>query len=178
MGAYEVVNYTNENTTESKRRLQEQILEMRLAGLGFEHIGRSLGVTHRYVYKLYKEALNAIITPNVEQLRKQEAERLDSMLIPAMSLIMAARNKAVEGLPFELPVDAINCALKISERRARIFGLDAPTRVAPVNPDGKPLDLIQNLNLSTMDTAELIKFRDLLAKASMADQGADHADGT
>jgi hypothetical protein len=178
MGAYAVVNYTNENTTESKRQMQAQILEMRCAGLGFEHIGRQLGVTHKYVYKLYAEALNAIIAPGVADLRKQEGERLDAMLIPLMSVIMDARNKAMAGEKFETPTDEITLALRVSERRARIFGLDAPTKVVAQNAPTLGHEMLQNLNLSTMDTAELVQFRDLLAKASMADQGADHADGT
>jgi hypothetical protein len=155
--------------------MQAQILEMRNAGLGFEHIGRSLGVTHGYVYKLYKEALNAIIIPGVELLRKQEAERLDAMLIPVMGKIMEARNAAIAGLAYEAPLDEIAAALKISERRARIFGLDAPTKIASTPQSGTPQELIQNLDLTKMDNAELLKFRDLLAKASMADQGAEYA---
>lgn len=175
MGAYAVVRYTNENTTESKRRTQEQILEMRLAGLSFPSIGRALGFTHRYVYKLYEEAINAIIEPGVALIRKQEAERLDAMLIPVMSVIMTARNAALAGERFEAPLDEINTALRIAERRAKMFALDIPAKTPPPGIGG-PLEL-QNLNLANMDTGELVKFKELLSKAMPSEEEEENGNG-
>lgn len=179
MSAYPVVNYTSEHTTSNKRLQQAQILEMRSAGLSFEHIGREIGTTKGYAYKLYVDALNAIITPGVEHLRKQEGERLDMMLVPVMSKIMDARNAAIMGQPFEAPLDEIDAALKISARRSLIFGLNAPTKLIGNVNIPNPGDIMNSMNLAAMDTAELLKFRELLAKATdqvepqEADQDAD-----
>jgi len=163
-----VDSITDKRTAESTRLFQAQVLEMRTAGMSFPQIARAVGTSQMYVHKMYSRALDAIISPEVEKLRKQEGERLDAMLITVMSPIMAARNKALAGEAYEPPIDAINAALQISLRRAKIFGLDAPVKVAPTQPDGSPMDMVRNLNLSTMDTAELMQFRDLLAKANQA----------
>lgn len=168
MGAYAVVRYTSEHTTESKRLMQEQILDMKKGGMSFPAIGRALGVSQKYAYKLYEEAINAIITPGVEGLRKLEGERMDAMLIPVMGKILEARNAALAGEKYETPTDEIALALKISERRSKLFGLDAPTKLIPPGLGG-PLEL-QNLNLAQMSTEELMTFRVLLAKAMPAEE--------
>ena len=181
MTDYQVVDPCTIRATEAGKELELSVLTRRTAGLSFPQIAREMNITQRYAFALYRRALKAIIHPKVEELRKQEAERLDAMLIPAMSIIMEARNKALEGAAFELPVDAINAALKISERRARIFGLDAPV-VKTVNKNpfapASPIDMLQNMNLSAMDNSELLKLRDLLKKASDtgAPEGADDFD--
>jgi hypothetical protein len=181
MTDYQVVDPCTIRATEQGKELEAKVLEYRSAGLSFPQIAREMGCTQRYAFALYRRALKAIISPKVEELRKQEGERLDAMLIPVMSVIMSARNNALSGLAFELPVDAINAALKISERRARIFGLDAPVvKTVNKNPFAPttPLDMLQNMNLSTMDNSELLKLRDLLKKASDSGgpEGADEFD--
>lgn len=146
-----------------------QVLEMRTAGLSFPAIAREMGFTQKHAFTLWQKAMDLIIAPGVEQVRKQEAERLDAMLIPCMALIMAARDKAMVGQPFDLPVDAMNTALRIGEKRARLFGLDAPVKVVQKNLGaGDPSDLLDNVNLAAMDTAELVKFRELMQKAYQA----------
>lgn len=161
--------------------MMARILEMRTAGLSFPQIGRELGFTQKHAFTMWQKAMDAIIAPQVENLRKQEAERLDTMLIPCMSLIMAARDKALLGETFDLPVDAINAALKISEKRSRLFGLDAPVKTVQRNIGANnPSEILENMNLSNMDMAELVKFRELMAKAHQngplpedADNGED-----
>ncbi len=150
-------------------RIQAEILEMRTAGMSFDHIANALGFSKRYVYKLYEKALDQIIAPGVEALRKQEAERLDIMLVPCMADIMEARNMAVAGVKMKIPEAAINLALKIAERRARLFGLDSPVKILPTGSGTSPMDILGLLNLNNMESEELGKLRDLLAKATVAE---------
>lgn len=156
---------TDSRSRESARLMMSRILEMRTAGLTFPQIARELGFTQKHAFTMWQRAMDAIIAPQVEQLRKQEAERLDAMLVPCMSLIMAARDKALIGATFDLPVDAINAALKISEKRSRLFGLDAPLKIERKPKVGNPSEILENMNLSNMDMAELLKFRELMQKA-------------
>lgn len=155
---------TDSRSRESARLMMARILEMRTAGLTFPQIARDLGFTQKHAFTMWQRAMDAIIAPQVEQLRKQEAERLDAMLVPCMSLIMAARDKALVGATFDLPVDAINAALRISEKRSRLFGLDAPLKLERKRASN-PGEMLENMNLSGMDMAELMKFRELMQKA-------------
>lgn len=175
MGAYAVVRFTHEGTTQSKRQLQAEILEMRTADMGFRDIAKALGCSQRYAWKMYEEAINAIIAPNVEILRKQEGERLDAMLVPLMGKILEAKKAAEGQQKYEAPIQEIQAALKVSERRSRIFGLDVPIKVAP-GPLSGPLEL-QQLNLSAMSTEELAQFRNLLSKAMPSAEAEDDGYG-
>lgn len=155
-----------------------KVLEMRTAGLSFQQIANEMGFTVKHAFECYQKALDKIIVPQVKALRKQEGERLDAMLVPCMALIMKARDKALVGEPFDLPVDAINAALKISEKRARIFGLDVkpPALVGGAYQGSKYSNPLEGMNLSNMDTAELLKFRELMEKAAVGGAKDEFAD--
>lgn len=164
--ATEYASRTHQRNSEHMRRSMQQVLEMRTAGLTFPQIAREMGFTQKHAFTLWQKAMDAIIAPDVEKLRKQETERLDAMLVPCMSLIMTARDNALIGKPFDLPVDAINAALKISEKRSRLMGLDQPLKVVQKSIGSNTAnDILDNMNLSAMDTAELLKFRELMQKA-------------
>lgn len=166
MASSNVVRFTHERTTEDKRKLQREILEMRTAGMSFDAIGRALGKSHTYCYKLYEHALNAIISPQVEALRKQEGERLDTMLIPCMAQIMQARDAAIAGIKYELPENAIKLAVSISDRRSKLFGLDAPNKISLNHQAKDPSDMLAGLmNLGKMESSELATLHSLLTKA-------------
>lgn len=66
-------------------------------------------------------AENAELTQHVIDL---ELQRLDTMLL-------SLEDKIKEG-----SLGAIDKALKIMERRAKLLGLDKPSKIAPTNPEG------------------------------------------
>lgn len=166
MTEYAIRPFATERTNPDTMELQAQILEYRTAGMSFPHIAKILGYSNRYIFKQYEQALAAIIAPEVVELRKQEGERLDVMLVPCMAKIMDARNAALTGATYETPINEMMLALRIAERRAKLFGIDMPTDV-PKGMGNKPdpLAFLQALNIATMDTDELNRLKEILQNA-------------
>jgi hypothetical protein len=163
---YQIRPFARADTNPDTMELQAQILEYRTAGMSFDHIAKILGYSVRYIFKMYEKALAAIIAPEVQELRKQEGERLDVMLQPCMVKIMDARNAALTGVAYETPINEIMLALRIAERRAKLFGIDMPTDVPKgMGNNPNPLEFLAALNLATMDQGELARLREILQNA-------------
>lgn len=105
----------------SQRRLlgkerQKQALDLRKSGATYDAIGQALGISTQGAYKAVIRALdslNAKISEGAEQLRRLELERLDR-------LFLAVYPAAISG-----SFEAVDRALKVMARRARLLGLDA-----------------------------------------------------
>ena len=94
--------------------------DLRKKGYSQTAIGEQLGITQSAVsrcLKRYLEKLRAEILEDAEEVRAMELERLDAMLVPMLRLATE------EGDP-----QSVDRALRIMERRAKLLGLDAPTR--------------------------------------------------
>jgi hypothetical protein len=123
------------NTTNAARAArglehQRQALELRRAGLGYEAIGAQLGIGKSQAHRLVQRGLaecRAQVTANADELRSEELSRLDGML---QGLWPRARKGEAA---------AVDRVLKIGERRAKLLGLDAPTKVAETDPAGNPV---------------------------------------
>lgn len=106
---------------------QAEALELRRAGLGFEEIASRLGVgksqAHRYVVAGLADA-RAQIRASADELKSEDLSRLDAMLTGLWP--RARKGEAI----------AVDRVLKIMERRARLLGLDAPTKIAETDPAG------------------------------------------
>jgi len=105
----------------SQRRLEAfergcQALELRKQGLSYTEIGAQLGLTKTGAYKSIMRALKRTMQEPADELRQIEGARLDT----AQSAIW---DKVKGG-----DVLAIDRFVRISERRSKLFGLDAPTR--------------------------------------------------
>jgi hypothetical protein len=100
---------------------QAKALELRRMGLGYAAIGDQIGVgktqAHRYVVAGLEDA-RAQISASADELKSEEISRLDGML-------QALWPRARKG-----EAAAVDRVLKIGERRAKLLGLDAPTRTA------------------------------------------------
>jgi len=97
------------------REKQRQALELRKAGATFEMIAKQLGYAGRQGAAMAVEvALRRITERPAEELKKLDMERLDMLFLYLMPKIRA-------GDAF-----AINAALRIMERRAKLLGLDMP----------------------------------------------------
>jgi len=108
----------------SKRRSQAAEREkaafaLRIAGATYAQIAERLGVTTAGAHKIVKRVLErtrAETNEEAAELRRLEVERLDALLLTLWK-------PATEG-----SLGAIDRVLKVMERRARLLGLDAPTR--------------------------------------------------
>lgn len=94
-----------------------EAMSLTIAGLSPEQIGQRLGISAAGVRSLVDRTLERATNRNVDALREIENQRLDR----AQAAIWT---KVLEG-----NLKAIDTYLRISARRARINGLDAPTNI-------------------------------------------------
>jgi hypothetical protein len=102
---------------QQRQHRDQQIIQLRLAGASMrqiaDRVGCALGVVHKALTQWSADALEET-RGDVDALRRQEAARLDTLQV-------AVWKNAVQG-----NVGAIDRALRIMERRAKLLGLDAP----------------------------------------------------
>jgi hypothetical protein len=103
-------------------REAQACLELRIAGYSFRRVaeemtrrGTPMGTTT--AFRRVEWALQQILTPGVEELRRMEGERLD-----------VAMRALLPGLE-DGNVQAVQAWIKLSESRRRLFGLDAPVKI-------------------------------------------------
>ena len=107
---------------------QKEALSLRLVGLSYDAIAERLGFANRSgAFRAVQAALKKTLQEPADELRTLELERLDSMLLP----MMAQAKKGNQG--------AVDRVLRIMERRAKLLGLDAPTKQEITGSDGGPV---------------------------------------
>ena len=92
-------------------------LELRLAGASYRDIAQALEVSPATALQDCKEALADIPAQQADEMRTVELSRLDR-------LQRAVWPRAIKG-----DLQAVDRAIKIIDRRAKLFGLDAPQQV-------------------------------------------------
>jgi hypothetical protein len=103
-------------------------MQHRVDGRSFRWIEENAGISRSVAHRLAQEALQELqvrTTSDVEAAVCLELARLDTAITSVMPLVIAGDMPAVDRL------------VRLSERRSRLLGLDAPTRLAPTTPDGK-----------------------------------------
>lgn len=108
----------NNNRKEYERaERKKNALELRLAGASYRDIAQALNCSVGTATNDCKEALAEIPMQQADEMRTVELSRLDR-------LQRAVWPKAVKG-----DLQAVDRAIKIIDRRAKLFGLDAPQQV-------------------------------------------------
>lgn len=95
-----------------------EALDLRRKGWTYAQIGDALGITAQGAHEAVKAELKRTVQEPADDVRRLEIERLDGML------------KAMEGEVEAGDTNAVMVALKLAERRSRLLGLDAPTKLA------------------------------------------------
>lgn len=134
-------------------------LELRARGLPYREIGEQLGVSMQAAHRLVVTALEALRTETAEaaaDLRQLELERLDAMLAG----LWEAATTGDTG--------AVNAVLRLCERRAKLCGLDAPTKHAPTDAEGATLDLAGLAAAARAARAERLDSEELRVLANLA----------
>jgi DNA-binding CsgD family transcriptional regulator len=109
-----------------RKERRARAVELRIAGMSPHEIAERLGY---HVNSVHADLRGALATPaqrtteELEQLREIEIRRLDRLQVPFFY-------KALEG-----DAEALAAVLKVMERRARLLGLDAPTKQHVVHTD-------------------------------------------
>lgn len=102
---------------EAQKRMQ--IMNLRISGWSMPEISNLLQITEKEAYGIVLQQLQEwtnITREMTEEMRTLELERLDAFLKSLWPKVLAGSPKAIE------------VALKITERRAKLSGLDAPEK--------------------------------------------------
>jgi hypothetical protein len=130
---------------------RQSAVSLRVAGRTYAQIADELGVSKQRAYQAVAEAVaevNQQCRESAEELRRVECERLDAAQAAIWDKVVGGDLKAVETF------------LKLATRRARLLGLDAPTRTQ-VEATG---------SLASMTDAELLAEADRLGLTAEADR--------
>jgi hypothetical protein len=110
---------------------QAQCLDLRRKGKSIRDIAAETGIPRNTVSVRIKAALDEIVTPLADDVRKLELERLDAWQRRLEADLESPRADATKIIPV---------GLKVQERRSRYLGLDAPERTEVSVPQLAPDD--------------------------------------
>lgn len=131
-----------------------QALDLRKAGRSYREIAARLKVDVSTAWddvQAEMEALRGLATTQAEAVKELELQRLDRLLAKLEAHGLKRGDHR-----------AVSAAVRISERRAKLLGLDAPTKLA--GHDGGPL--VPAADLSKLSPADLDALEAVLAKAT------------
>lgn len=103
--------------------------ELRLTGMTYRAIGRELGIGHGTAERWCKEYMESVTLPLVDEIRKQEVDRLMRYLNRLDERVEDGDDKA------------ISLAIKISERLCKMLGADMPTVTVTEHKEVSQMDL-------------------------------------
>lgn len=109
---------------------QTQALQLRAHGHNYRGIAKALGCAPDTAHRLVTSAMAA----ERETISQAKADVVEMEILRCDTYLQAIAKKIQSG-----DVRAIDTALRVAERRARLLGLDAPTKIAPTTPDGQGL---------------------------------------
>lgn len=124
---------------------QEKALELRAAGLSYREIGKVNGTSANTAWRDVEAAMaltREAVKEQAEHLRDIELRRLDKAQRALQSGVNAGDPKAVHAM------------LKVMERRARLLGLDAPTKIANTDTEGRDITPI-SITFRDVNTNEI-----------------------
>ena len=116
-----------------------EIARLRSTGMSFADIGAQFGISRQAAHQGFKRALADTVREAADDVRVTELERLDRLYQEALAVLeaehpMVQNGRIIRGddgallLDFAPRLGAIDRALKVQERRAKLLGLDAPTK--------------------------------------------------
>jgi hypothetical protein len=118
---------------------RQKALDLRTAGARYRQIGAQLGVSYQTAYRDVQVALGEIATlqaGKAEKLRELELERCDKLTLALSPKARAGDEKSVRAV------------LAVMDRRAKLLGLDAPTKLEHAGANGSPFRFTLNLTRS------------------------------
>lgn len=131
--AAKMTNISDKRHARERARRIEAV-SLRLAGLTYEQIGERLGITKQGVLDLVTRTLERAENEKAHEMRALEGARLDRAQAAIWSRVLEGDTKAIDTY------------LRISQRRARLFGLEAPTQIAvAMNVRTEMVQALENL---------------------------------
>ena len=102
---------------EQQKARRTRAVSFRLAGMTYAQIGEQLQVTEAAARSLVQRALDRVEQHTADEMREVENQRLDRAQAAIWPRVLRGDDKAV------------SLYLQISDRRSRLNGLNAPTRI-------------------------------------------------
>jgi len=136
--------------TKAKRRLeQEQCLELRNRGMTVFMIAQETGLSERTVDRRIREALDARVDPKTDEYRQRLSDHLDDLVrrheqsIVGLEVIIMSPESSPDAVIEAVKERraALDSLLRIADRRARLYGMDAPIKVEQTVTEVEPEDL-------------------------------------
>lgn len=128
-------------------RAEQQVTayNLRLSGLSLRAIGEQMGVSHTTAADWIKAECRERVLPLADEVRQMEIDRYDAWLVKLNEQIgdghQVARN--------------VEVAVKVSERRARLLGVDAPLQQEIAGTlEHRPSELLERLARARQQVAE------------------------
>lgn len=132
---------------------QQEALELRMRGMSQRAIGDAMGISQQAVAYHLKNALleyQKDIEKNAAKIRAIELSRLER-------LQAAVWQPALDG-----NLEAVDKAIKVMDRRAKLVGLDAPKKTELTGKDGGPLAVASiSVDLSKLSDAQLDRYGEI-----------------
>src|SRR5882724_4146936 len=147
-----------ENSGRKVKSHQQMImaLELRASGASFRQIGEALSVSKPRAFRIVRKALNELVEhcqETAERVRQLELYRLDRYRLSLDSR---------KGDP-----RTVDTLIRISERVAKLHGLDAPQRIEQTGLNGGPIQTQETQpDFSKFSHDELLIFEALHRKAA------------
>jgi hypothetical protein len=129
-------------------------LELRASGASFRQIGEALSVSKPRAFRIVGKALDQLVEDcreTAERVKQLELLRLDRYRLALDSRKSDPR--------------AVDTLIRISERVAKLHGLDAPQRIEASGPGGGPIETEEKPDFNKLTFDEKVQLRDLLRKA-------------
>jgi transposase len=126
-----------------KRERAIKALELRIAGAAYRQIATQLNVSLHCAYDDVQNELgrlDAVAKKKAERMRELEAQRLDQLTVALAPSLRVGDPRAIA------------TAVRLMERRAKLFGLDAPTELS--GPGGGPIVMKQVIHQQLQDDAD------------------------
>ena len=108
---------------------KNEAYDLRIRGFSYRQIAAELGISVGTAHRWVAEVVALVVLPNVEEVRKQEVDRLMRYLERLDARIEEGDDKA------------ISIAIKVSERLTKMLGVDMPTVSVVENHEVSQLDL-------------------------------------
>jgi hypothetical protein len=102
-----------------------QILKARKNGFTYEEISGQVQMEAAAVRKIVSRALKSVVIEDAKDLKIIQYLQIQDVLMPILEKAKKGNLLAVDRL------------VKLWKREAELMGLDAPTKIAPTDPDGK-----------------------------------------
>jgi hypothetical protein len=146
---------SQQNSGRSVKAHQQMIqaLELRAAGASYLQIGKALSVSKSRAWRIVGTALGDLVhrcAETAERVKQLELHRLDRY-----RLALDARRSDPR---------VVDSLIRISERTAKLHGLDAPQRVEASGPDGGPIETQEQPPDFSKFTLDELYFFDALDK--------------